>query len=214
MKGVIYCYHCIPTGKKYIGQSIDEKRRQKKHIVESKKKDSKFYRAVKKYGWKNFIYGVVEEFSESVLDEMEIFFIEKYNSFKDGYNSTLGGGGLRGYVFSQKSKKLISESQLGVPKNHGKNVSLALTGRKLSKSHIENIQKTQREKVIGIYKMSQDDLSEAGKKGGKIGGVKGAKKQHKQKWKCLETGFVSTPCGLSSYQKARNIDKSMRIRIE
>ena len=214
MKGVIYCYHCIPTGKKYIGQTIDEKRRKKKHLIESRKKDLKFYRAVKKYGWENFTYGIIGEFEESILDDMEVYYIEKFNTFKRGYNSTAGGGGLRGYIFSQESKELISKSQLGVPKNHGINVSLGLSGRKLSKNHIENIQKTQREKNIGIYKMSFDELSAAGKKGGRIGGVKGAKKQHKQKWKCLVTGFISTPCGLSSYQKARGIDKSMRVRVE
>jgi predicted GIY-YIG superfamily endonuclease len=53
MKGVIYCYHCIPTGKKYIGQTIDEKTRKKKHIFDSKTQDLKFYRAVRKYGWTN-----------------------------------------------------------------------------------------------------------------------------------------------------------------
>ena len=74
--------------------------------------------------------------------------------------------------------------------------------------------KTNKENKTGIFSMSSKDLSNAGKKGGKIGGVKGAKKQHKQKWKCLVTGFISTPCGLSSYQKARGIDKSMRVRVE
>ena len=73
---------------------------------------------------------------------------------------------------------------------------------------------TNKENKTGIFSMSFKDLSNAGKKGGKIGGVKGAKKQHKQKWKCLVTGFISTPCGLSSYQKARGIDKSMRVRVE
>ena len=142
MKGVIYCYHCIPTGKKYVGQTIDEIRRKSKHLRESKSKDLKFYRAVRKYGWENFIYGVIGEFEENNLDEMEIYYIEKFNSFKNGYNSTAGGGGLRGYLFPEESKKLISKSQLGVPKNHGANVSLGLTGRKLSKNHIEKIQKT------------------------------------------------------------------------
>lgn len=74
--------------------------------------------------------------------------------------------------------------------------------------------KTNKENKTGIFSMTTEDLSTAGKKGGKIGGIKGAKKQHKQKWKCLVTGFVSTPCGLSSYQKARGIDKSMRVRVE
>jgi len=214
MKGVIYCYHCIPTGKKYVGQTVDENGRKKKHLSDSKVQDLKFYRAVRKYGWENFIYGVIDEFNENVLNEREIFYIEKYDSFKNGYNSTSGGEGLRGYKFTQETRELLSKLKKGKPINHGKSVSAGLTGRKLSKEHSEKIQKVLKENKLGIFSLSHEELSLAGKKGGKIGGIKGAKSQHKQKWKCLITGFVSTPCGLSSYQKARGIDKSMRIRIE
>jgi hypothetical protein len=49
--------------------------------------------------------------------------------------------------------------------------------------------------------------------GGKVGGPIAAKKINAQRWKCLETGFISTPAGLSSYQRARGIDTSLRIRI-
>jgi len=42
----------------------------------------------------------------------------------------------------------------------------------------------------------------------------GAAAQHSQKWVCLETGYISTACGLSHYQKARGIDKSQRVKLE
>jgi group I intron endonuclease len=213
-KGVIYCYHCIPTGKKYIGQTIDEKTRKKKHISDSNILDLKFYRAVRKYGWENFIYGIISEFDENILNEKEMFYVEKYGSFENGYNSTLGGGGKRGYKSSQETRELLSKLKKGKPINHGKSVSAALTGRKLSKEHNEKIQKVLKENKLGIFSMSHEDLSLAGKKGGKLGGIKGAEKQHKQKWKCLITGHISSPCGLSSYQRARGIDKSMRVRLE
>ena len=143
-----------------------------------------------------------------------MFYIKKYDSFENGYNSTFGGEGRRGYKLSQETKELISMSLKGKPMNHGKAVSAGLIGRKLSEEHIDKIQKTQKENKSGIYSMSHEELSLAGKTGGKIGGVKGAKKQHKQQWKCLITGHISSPCGLSSYQKARGIDKSMRVRLE
>ena len=41
-----------------------------------------------------------------------------------------------------------------------------------------------------------------------------AAKTNSQKWKCLETGYISNPAGLSSYQKARGIDTSLRERLE
>jgi len=115
MKGVIYCYHCIPTGKKYIGQT--KRTLHKRHI--SHKKDCKcgidikFYRAVRKYGWENFIMGVITECEFSVLNDKEIFFIEKYDTYRRGYNSTLGGGGNFGTTPSQETRDKISKSNKG-----------------------------------------------------------------------------------------------------
>lgn len=42
---------------------------------------------------------------------------------------------------------------------------------------------------------------------------RGAETQHKQKWECTVTGYVSTPGPLSRYQKARGIDPTNRRRI-
>ena len=39
------------------------------------------------------------------------------------------------------------------------------------------------------------------------------KAANKQKWKCLETGHISTPMGLSNYQRSRGIDTSLRVRV-
>ena len=55
-----------------------------------------FHNALKKYGTVNWTHEVlvsdIETFQEA--ERAEIFFIEKYNSFVDGYNSTLGGEGV------------------------------------------------------------------------------------------------------------------------
>jgi len=106
MKGVIYCYHCIPTGKKYIGQTIREEHRKKRHEHDCKKGvDNKFYRAVRKYGWEMFIYGIVEEYNVDILNEQELFYIDYYDSYHNGYNSTIGGEGVRGFSPSEETKK-------------------------------------------------------------------------------------------------------------
>lgn len=97
MKGIIYCYHCISTGKKYIGQTIKEEIRKYRHLIDSKRLYCKFYNAVNKYGWENFIYGVIGEYDFELLDENEIYYINEYDTYKSGYNMTLGGSGRKKY---------------------------------------------------------------------------------------------------------------------
>jgi hypothetical protein len=62
---------------------------------------------------------------------------------------------------------------------------------------------------VGIFAMTKEQNSKSSRKGGKIGG----KLSCSQKWKCIETGFISNPGNLTKYQRARGIDTSKRIRI-
>ena len=48
---------------------------------------------------------------------METYFINEYNSMKNGYNSTLGGDGCFGMILSEEAKKLISMKNK-IPKPH------------------------------------------------------------------------------------------------
>jgi hypothetical protein len=36
----------------------------------------------------------------------------------------------------------------------------------------------------------------------------------RQKWKCLVTGYISNAPGLAIYQRKRNIDTTLRVKIE
>ena len=45
------------------------------------------------------------------------------------------------------------------------------------------------------------------------GNPRAAAAQHSQRWRCLVTDKVSTPCGLSKWQKARGIDTKLRERV-
>jgi len=63
---------------------------------------------------------------------------------------------------------------------------------------------------VGIHAPGMQ--SAGGKKGGKIGGKIGSKITNAQRYQCSVTHHVSTPAGLSNYQKARGIDTSLRVR--
>lgn len=95
MKGKIYIIKNTINNKVYIGQTIQSiERRFNKHKSDYnlKKYDTKLTRAFNKYGIENFYIELLEEnIEESLLDEKEIFWIKKYDSYNNGYNSTLGG---------------------------------------------------------------------------------------------------------------------------
>lgn len=80
---------------KYIGQSknIDARwnahRRNINNPIEHKS-CPKLYKAFKQYGLDNFIFSVIEEVKDTTkLTEREIYWINFYDSIKNGYNSML-----------------------------------------------------------------------------------------------------------------------------
>ncbi len=93
MKGSIYIIRNHMNDKVYIGQTIQAVNlRFNGHIKDSKSKKSKFYDAVKKYGKENFFYEVLETgLSEQELNERERYYIRKFDSVKNGYNTGIGG---------------------------------------------------------------------------------------------------------------------------
>lgn len=129
------------NGKVYIGFDSNWPKRKSVHKSSSKNKsnDTKFYRAIRKYGWDAFEWHILyqSENQEHTLNVMESFFIEKYDSFNNGYNSTLGGDGVFGLIVSEETKKKISEKNK-IPKPQTKEhiekrIKSGLETRKLKK---------------------------------------------------------------------------------
>lgn len=83
----------------YIGQSKDIEARWKKHISVYNNKTApnyKLYRAMRKYGLASFRFEVIEECEPEELNSREIYWIQYYDSFLNGYNMTLGGEACNG----------------------------------------------------------------------------------------------------------------------
>lgn len=90
---IIYQIKCLVNGKIYIGYtSRSLEKRWKEHLL--CKLDTKFYRALKKYGIKNFSMSVIEtyETKKEALSK-EKYWIEKLNTISEGYNTHEGGLG-------------------------------------------------------------------------------------------------------------------------
>ena len=120
IEGVIYRYKS-PSGKYYIGQTIDEERRRRNFFNINKIYGGpKIEKARKKYGPENFEYTVLMKVAgddpeevKQYLNTLEIGFIRMYDSFKNGYNMCEGGSSNVGYHHSEEAKKRIGKAHKG-----------------------------------------------------------------------------------------------------
>ena len=93
--GYIYKITNNINNKVYIGQTVKSLQ---KRFTQHKNNSNKeyfsqivLYKAFNKYGIENFTFEGIEEVPNEQLDEREKYWIEYYNSYLEGYNSTLGG---------------------------------------------------------------------------------------------------------------------------
>lgn len=93
----IYIIKNTINNKVYIGQTIQPINiRFNNHKMASRIEDTKFYRAIRKYGEDKFYIEPLEEnIPIEKLNEREQYWIQFFDSYQNGYNSTLGGDGIR-----------------------------------------------------------------------------------------------------------------------
>lgn len=80
--------------KQYVGltRQANPYDRWKKHLNDSKcNSQYPIHRAIRKYGEDNFKFRVLEECRDDKVEEREIHYIVRFNTFYEGYNATLGG---------------------------------------------------------------------------------------------------------------------------
>ena len=115
MKKYLVYKHTAPNGKVYIGitSSAAEDRWKNGHGYS---RQSYFFKAIQKYGWENFTHEILySDLEEQTAKDIEVRLIREYNSTnKDfGYNVTLGGDGMRGYVPPQNVRDKIARANRG-----------------------------------------------------------------------------------------------------
>lgn len=116
----IYMFKNKVNGKCYVGQSVNLRKRLHDHIrcYNSNITDTVIHRAFNKYGLFNFEIIILErlEYYEGIkerLDLLEKEYITKYNSYLDGYNSTLGGdAGVLGLKMTEEQKAKIRRGSI------------------------------------------------------------------------------------------------------
>lgn len=108
LKSGIYKITCSENGRVYVGQAINIKDRWMSHMQclnRNKHHNIHLQRAWNKYGEECFKFEVIEYCEPSNLNDREIHWIKELNSFKNGYNRTLGGGGILGRKYTKQEIK-------------------------------------------------------------------------------------------------------------
>lgn len=98
MKCYIYFIINQITQERYVGQTTNFTRRKGEHFSKleyNEHPNPKLQNAYNKYGKENFIIQKIcfDDITKEELDDWEIYYIKKYNSYNNGYNLTEGGTG-------------------------------------------------------------------------------------------------------------------------
>lgn len=140
----------------------------------------RFHQAIRKYGCENFSSEIIDVCeNETELNEKEIYWIQSYDTYNNGYNMTEGGGipwnrdkiGLQvpwnkgikmtdeqkknmGHPIDDDTKEKISKSKTGnkLSEEHKQSISESCSGEKngmYGKTHSEETKKLMSEKATG-----------------------------------------------------------------
>lgn len=109
----IYRIENLVTHKSYIGQSVDIYSRWYDHtwLLDNKQhNNSHLVRSWHKYGPNNFKFTIVERCNEDELNEREIYWVDYYDAYYNGYNQTKGGDGCLGKKWTDEEREKISRA--------------------------------------------------------------------------------------------------------
>lgn len=91
---LIYTITNTINGKMYVGQTtrtVEARMRDHKNAA-MRGEDYPLYRDIRKYGWEAFSVQVIAYAeTKEILDDLEEYYIKKFNTIETGYNQALGG---------------------------------------------------------------------------------------------------------------------------
>lgn len=190
--GYIYKITNLINNKIYIGKTVssiayrwDQHKSAAKHGVEWY-----LYNAIRKYGEDNFKIEQIEEIKDELLNEREQYWIKYYNSYKEGYNMTIGGDGRislqrdeivelweSGYTVQELSKKFNCwvSSIINILKEKGKYDKERITKERTisianTQSQHKIVQYTENGEIINIFNSCKEAAEYIGGKSETIHG--------------------------------------------
>jgi group I intron endonuclease len=150
MAHIIYRATCSVSGKAYIGltKRTLAKRRQFHYYDSKAKNNCHFHAALRKYRETDWNWEVLFYCEQREVESYERKTIALYDTYKNGYNSTTGGG--QGKKISEQTKAKMSAAKKGVPKSkeHKTNISVAKKNCEFTEEHRANISKSLKKYVF------------------------------------------------------------------
>jgi group I intron endonuclease len=155
----IYKATCINTNQCYIGFDSNWPNRKKIHKWSSQKDNNvKFYNAIRKYGWDNFTWEVIysSKDGDHCLNVMEEYFINQYDSMKNGLNTAPGG--TRGPILFGESNGMFGKTHSDkVRKDSSERAKKLFTGK--SYEELYGLEKSNQLKKIRSEQFKKKDQS-------------------------------------------------------
>lgn len=149
----IYKITNLIDGKIYIGQTVNYKKREKRHLnclKNGNHHNEHLQRAFDKYGEKSFKIELIEKCDIKELDQRERHFIKELDACNHdkGYNMMFGGQRYRNFTKEVRLKMSKASKGRKFTSEHKRRIGMAHRGRKLSQEHIDKMIATKkREKV-------------------------------------------------------------------
>jgi group I intron endonuclease len=151
-----------PTNKVYVGQSVEIENRIKKYASCNCKLQVRLYSSIKKYGWKNHVFEIIEECDKEELNSKERYWQDFYECIgKNGLNCLLTNSNDLRKVISEEMKAKISNSVKGFKHTEEaiQKITKASTGVVFSEERKRKI--SQSNKGIIFSKERKDKISKA-----------------------------------------------------
>ena len=104
-----------PSGKSYIGISINYRKRMNDHRQQAAKGvNTRLYIAIRKYKWESFSFEILVEGSFEYVKELEVKAIKAFNTLHPfGYNMTEGGDGCAGRRATPEMIEAVRKANTG-----------------------------------------------------------------------------------------------------
>lgn len=192
----IYCITNNINNLKYVGQSRHIEQRFREHKNSSYLQNTAFSKALKEYGVDNFTFSILEECKIEELDEREIYWINKLNTYNKGYNMTFGGSA--GFDYSLTRALSLEEVREGWKKGYsvcqirdfyGRGSSIAIKNQLIELGY------------------SKEEIEERGKQKRKIQSKNKKVNQYDKEWNLIQTYPSLNEAGRTLNISSQNIGK-------